>query len=77
LKFESLSGAEPQTIARLQEAFGKSGGRGFWRPRLEDYREAANRDTSMLEWWPKRARELGKEIVLLNGWRKAFKIVAI
>lgn len=29
LKFESLSGAEPQTIARLQEAFGKSGARGF------------------------------------------------
>jgi len=31
----------------------------------------------MLEWWPKRARELGKEIVLLNAWRKAFKTVAI
>jgi hypothetical protein len=31
----------------------------------------------MPEWWPKHARELGKEIVLLNGWRKAFKIVAI
>jgi tetratricopeptide (TPR) repeat protein len=41
LKFESLSGAEPQTIARLQEAFGKSGARGFWRRRLEEYREAA------------------------------------
>ena len=41
LKFESLSGAEPQTIARLREAFGKSGARGFWRRRLEDYREAA------------------------------------
>ena len=40
LKFESLSGAEPQTIARLQEAFSKSGARGFWRRRLEDYREA-------------------------------------
>jgi tetratricopeptide (TPR) repeat protein len=40
-KFESLSGAEPQTIARLQEAFGKSGARGFWRRRLEDYLEAA------------------------------------
>jgi hypothetical protein len=41
LKFESLSGADPQTIARLQEAFGKSGARGFWRRRLEDYRAAA------------------------------------
>jgi TolB-like protein/DNA-binding winged helix-turn-helix (wHTH) protein len=41
LKFESLSGAEPQTIARLQEAFGKSGAKGFWRRRLESYREAA------------------------------------
>jgi TolB-like protein/DNA-binding winged helix-turn-helix (wHTH) protein/tetratricopeptide (TPR) repeat protein len=41
LKFESLSGAEPQTIARLQEAFGKSGARGFWRRRLKEYREAA------------------------------------
>jgi TolB-like protein/DNA-binding winged helix-turn-helix (wHTH) protein len=41
LKFESLSGAEPQTIVRLQEAFGKSGARGFWRRHLEDYREAA------------------------------------
>jgi TolB-like protein/DNA-binding winged helix-turn-helix (wHTH) protein len=40
-KFESLSGAEPQTIARLQEAFGTSGARGFWRRRLEDYLEAA------------------------------------
>jgi tetratricopeptide (TPR) repeat protein len=41
LKFESLSGAEPQTIARLQEAFGKSGARGFWQRRVEEYREAA------------------------------------
>jgi len=41
LKFESLSGAEPRTIVRLQEAFGKSGARGFWRRHLEDYREAA------------------------------------
>ena len=41
LRFESLSGAEPQTIARLQEAFDKSGARGFWRSRLEQYQEAA------------------------------------
>jgi TolB-like protein len=42
LKFESLSGAKPQTIGRLQETFSKWGVRGFWRRRLEDYREAAN-----------------------------------
>jgi TolB-like protein/DNA-binding winged helix-turn-helix (wHTH) protein/Flp pilus assembly protein TadD len=41
VKFESLSGTEPQTIARLQDAFGKSGPRGFWRQRLEEYRKAA------------------------------------
>ena len=44
---------------------------------LSNIKRLQNRDTSMLEWWPKRARELEKEIALLNGWRKAFKIVAI
>ena len=41
LRFESLSGANPQTLARLQEAFRSSGVKGFWRQRLRDYREAA------------------------------------
>jgi TolB-like protein/DNA-binding winged helix-turn-helix (wHTH) protein/Flp pilus assembly protein TadD len=41
LKFETLSGTDPQTIARLREAFAKSGPDGFWRRRLEEYRKAA------------------------------------
>jgi TolB-like protein len=41
LKFETLAGADPKTISRLHDAFDKSGVRGFWRRRLEDYREAA------------------------------------
>jgi TolB-like protein/DNA-binding winged helix-turn-helix (wHTH) protein/Tfp pilus assembly protein PilF len=41
LKFETLAGADPKTIARLQETLDKSGARGFWRQRLQDYREAA------------------------------------
>lgn len=41
LKFETLSGTEPQTIARLRQAFEKSGPGGFWKRRLEEYRNAA------------------------------------
>src|SRR5262249_45513947 len=41
LKFEGLSGADPQTLARLQQAFNSFGAKGFWRQRLQDYREAA------------------------------------
>jgi adenylate cyclase len=41
LKFETLSGTEPQSIARLRQAFDKSGPDGFWNRRLEEYREAS------------------------------------
>jgi TolB-like protein/DNA-binding winged helix-turn-helix (wHTH) protein len=41
LRFEGLSGADPQTLARRQAAFRSSGAKGFWRQRLRDYREAA------------------------------------
>lgn len=41
LRFEGLSGGDPQALARLQEAFRRSGIKGFWRQRLRDYREAA------------------------------------
>jgi tetratricopeptide (TPR) repeat protein len=41
LRFEGLSGADPQALARLKEAFRSSGVKGFWRQRLRDYREAA------------------------------------
>jgi TolB-like protein/DNA-binding winged helix-turn-helix (wHTH) protein len=41
LKFENLSGTEPQTIARLRQAYEKSGPGGFWKRRLEEYRRAA------------------------------------
>ena len=41
LRFESLAGADPQTLARLHEAFRRSGAKGFWRQRLRDYRETA------------------------------------
>ena len=41
LKFETLSGTEPHTIARLRQAFDKSGPGGFWKRRLEEYGEAA------------------------------------
>ena len=43
LRFEGLSGADPQRLARLQEAFRTSGVKGFWRERLRDYRKAAKR----------------------------------
>lgn len=41
LKFETLSGTETQTIARLRQAYEKSGPGGFWKRRLEEYRNAA------------------------------------
>jgi TolB-like protein/DNA-binding winged helix-turn-helix (wHTH) protein len=41
LKFETLTGADPKTIAQLQDTLDKSGVRGFWRQRLQDYRETA------------------------------------
>jgi TolB-like protein/DNA-binding winged helix-turn-helix (wHTH) protein len=41
LRFEGLSGADPRTLARLQDAFRSSGVKGFWRQRLRDYQEAA------------------------------------
>jgi TolB-like protein/tetratricopeptide (TPR) repeat protein len=41
LKFETLSGTEPQTVARLRQAFEKAGPGGFWKRRLEEYQEAA------------------------------------
>ncbi len=41
LRFEVLSGTEPQTLARLQKSFRSAGVKGFWRQRLRDYRKAA------------------------------------
>ena len=39
LKFEILSGANPQRIKRLQDGLTRSGVEGFWQANLEDYRE--------------------------------------
>lgn len=64
-----MRGCRKRLVSPVQEASGAAA--------LKTIERQQNRDTSMLEWWPKRARELGKEIVLLNGWRKAFTIVAI
>jgi len=41
LKFEALSGAAPQDVAILRETADKSGFRGFWKRRLEQYRRDA------------------------------------
>ena len=39
LKFEILSGANPQRIKRLQDGFARSGVKGFWQASLDDYQE--------------------------------------
>jgi TolB-like protein/DNA-binding winged helix-turn-helix (wHTH) protein len=41
LKADELFGADPQKVAQLKEAFAKSGAQGYWRRKLENYKETA------------------------------------
>jgi TolB-like protein len=41
LKADELFGADPKTMAQLKEAFAKSGAQGYWRRKLENYKETA------------------------------------
>jgi tetratricopeptide (TPR) repeat protein len=41
LKADELFGAEPRKMARLKEAFAKSGAQGYWRRTFENYEETA------------------------------------
>jgi TolB-like protein/DNA-binding winged helix-turn-helix (wHTH) protein len=41
LKADELFGADPKKVAQLKEAFAKSGAQGYWRRKLENYKETA------------------------------------
>jgi TolB-like protein/DNA-binding winged helix-turn-helix (wHTH) protein len=41
LRTDELFGTDPKKVAQLKEAMAKSGARGYWRRKLENYRESA------------------------------------
>ena len=73
LRFEGLSGADPQTLARLQEAFRTSGVKGFWRQQLRDYREAAKRGYVSAGMVAEACARVGDKDCVFSWLEKAFE----
>jgi TolB-like protein/DNA-binding winged helix-turn-helix (wHTH) protein len=73
LKFETLSGTGPQTIAGLRQAFENSGPRGFWKRRLEEYRKAAKSQYVSNGMIAQACSRVGEKECALESLEKAFR----
>jgi TolB-like protein/DNA-binding winged helix-turn-helix (wHTH) protein len=73
LKFETLSGTEPQTITRLRQAYEKSGPGGFWKRRLQEYRKAAKSQYFSNGMIAQACVRVGEKECALESLEKAFR----
>jgi TolB-like protein/DNA-binding winged helix-turn-helix (wHTH) protein len=73
LKFETLSGTDPQTIARLRQASGRSGMDGFWRRRVEEYRKAAKSQYVSNGMVAEACSRIGESECALESLERAFR----